>query len=117
MAMWQDKHFYPGHVTACHPEGARYTVTFEDGDVLRVAESDMFVCELLAVKQNVFADFVEGWFKPATVIGHYSNHDNGSHDSKNGYIVKFADDDSTLQYVVFVFISLFDPCCAEDIEV
>ena len=99
MAMWQDKHYYPGHVTGSHPDGARYMVTFEDGDVLHVAESDMFVCELLGVEQTVFADTVDGWFKRATIIGHYCNHDDGDHDNEHGYIVRFTEDGTTMRYV------------------
>lgn len=99
MAMWQDKHYYPGHVTGSHLDSSRYMVTFEDGDVLRVAESDMFVCELLGVEQTVFADTADGWFKRATIIGHYCNHDDGDHDNEHGYIVRFTENGTTMRYV------------------
>ena len=97
MAMWQDKHFYHGHVTSYHPDDAQYTVTFADRDVLRIAESDMFVCELLTAGQHVFADSVKGWNKPATVIGHYCNHDDGSHYNKHGYVVKLKQGGETIR--------------------
>ena len=82
MALWTDKHYYPGTVVKQDTSG-RYEVRFEDGDVRHVIESEIIVCELLTIGQSVFAENEEGDYLPAMVMDHYKR----VHEI--GYVVEF----------------------------
>jgi len=85
--MWHDKHFYPGTIKSAKAEGMdKYEIRFDDGDVCLVRESDMIVCELVTVGQDVLAErrSTEG-HEPGVVFGHYKR------DDDFGYVVEFTD--------------------------
>jgi len=83
LAQWKDHNYYPGHVICPGKRAGRYTVAFEDGDVLQVMTSHLILCDLVRVGEDVFAETSEGWSEQAVIQGHY--HDNGG----QGYLVKF----------------------------
>ncbi len=61
MALWQDKHYYPGHILTVERNN-RYTVAFEDGDTRQVKAADIFLCDLLPRGQEVMVETTEdGW--------------------------------------------------------
>lgn len=68
-AMWQDRTFYPGHITSTASKG-RYTVRYEDGASRTVKECDMVVCELLPIGQAIMMDAMDEWAVAAEVVGH-----------------------------------------------
>ena len=57
MAMWKDKHYYPGIVEEVTTEKSRqlYLVQFDDGNQRKVKDTEIIVCDLLAVGQECMA--------------------------------------------------------------
>ena len=82
MALWTDKHYYPGTVVKQDTSG-RYEVRFEDGDVRHVIESEIIICELLSIGQTVFAENEAGVYMSALVMDHYRR------GPEVGYVVEF----------------------------
>ena len=83
LAQWKDHNYYPGHVICPGKRAGRYTVAFEDGDVLQVMTSHLIHCDLVRVGEDVFAETSEGWSEQAVIQGHYRDNEG------QGYRVKF----------------------------
>ena len=51
--MWQDKTYYPGTVLSKVDSTNRYIVQFDDGNSCEVRETDIIVCDMVAVGLEV----------------------------------------------------------------
>ncbi len=54
LALWKDKHFYPGHI-ASEEDGGKFCVNFEDDTTGICKDSEVIPCDLLSDGQEVFA--------------------------------------------------------------
>ena len=88
LAMWRDKHYYPGHVVQ-HTK-SKYSVQFEDGGTHQVKESDLIMCDLLPAGQEVMASEDNCDFDVGVVT------QMASQGNKRGLLVKFKDENTAL---------------------
>ncbi len=64
-AKWRDRCLYPAKVKS--KEGQKYSIEFEDGDVMKVRWQDVLVCNLLPVGTEVLAEDQPDVFVSAVV--------------------------------------------------
>ena len=81
-AMWHDNHYYHGHIL--EKKGGKYTVAFDDGDIMECVETEMVLSESLVVGQEVLA-CREHWSESAVIQDMQHRGDEPS------YYVEFSD--------------------------
>ena len=82
-AQWKDSYFYPGKIAEKLGDKL-YKVSFEDGDIRIVQESDLILEALVVEGHTVMAER-DGWNQIADIVSMYDD------DSGHGYEVKFDD--------------------------
>ena len=55
-ARWRDGQFYTGHIVTQTPELDQYEVAFDDGDDRLLSASDLVLCSMIDIGQEVMAN-------------------------------------------------------------
>ena len=86
LALWYDRHYYPGHVVCKCNNDAKYHIEFDDGDQSDIQEECIVVAEYLPCDQPVmFCEKTGGEYIDGVIRGFYKDGDD------RGYKVLGAD--------------------------
>ena len=76
LALWYDKHYYPGHVISKCNDDAKYRIEFDDGDRTDIMEQCIIVVDYLPCNQPVmFCEKARGEYVDGVIKGFYNSAD------------------------------------------